>query len=160
VKRIIDGKTYNTDTSTLIARSDYEEINYDEVVIARYAYSLYQTRGGAFFIDTATTTNRKDPRTEEWAEVERHEFGAMTREEAARWVLTGNNVELLHDVFGEPPEAVEEAAPGSTVYLRIPTSLKEQMEAAAVAQKLSVNSWLMRCAEGCIASQKTKELVG
>jgi hypothetical protein len=160
MKRIINGTTYNTDTSTLIARSEYEETNRDDIVIARYAYSLYQTRGAAFFLDTATTTNRKDPRTEEWEEVERHEFQALTQAEAARWVLEGDNVELFHDVFGEPPEAAEETTPGSTVYLRIPTSLKDQMEAASADQKLSVNSWAMRCIERCANLGRVGEGLG
>jgi len=78
----------------------------------------------------------------------------LTRDEAHRWVMEGQ-VELFNDVFGEPPEAGEEAAPGATLYVRVPASLKDQIEAAAAGDKLSVNAWAIRCMEGCVASRLT-----
>jgi hypothetical protein len=44
-KRVIDGKTCNTDTATVVARGKYEDQNgYNS------EGTLYQTRGGAFFL--------------------------------------------------------------------------------------------------------------
>jgi len=48
MKRLIDGVTYNTDTATLLARSDYEgDWNNNKYPVEG---ELFQTRGGAFFI--------------------------------------------------------------------------------------------------------------
>src|SRR4029077_5733190 len=51
MKRIIDGVTYNTDTSTRLAQSEYEtEYSHEEKSCIG---TLYQTRGGAFFVHEA-----------------------------------------------------------------------------------------------------------
>lgn len=148
MKRIIDGVTYNTDTSTVIARAELADDDWATKGGDRMVQTLYQTRGGAFFIHIDTTTVRRSLRDNGWEEVERHEFEAMTRDQAHRWVMEGQ-VELLHDVFGEPPEATEEAAPGATLYIRIPTSLKDRLELLAKQEGLSLNAWTMRCVERC-----------
>jgi predicted HicB family RNase H-like nuclease len=148
MKRIIDGVTYNTDTATVIARAEVVDDEWPKQG-ERRVLTLYQTRGGAFFVHIDTTTMRFSPRDQEWQDDQRHVFEAMTREQAHAWVMDGQ-VELLNDVFGEPPEAAEEAAPGATIYLRIPASLKDQIETAANGDKLSVNAWTMRCIEQCL----------
>jgi predicted HicB family RNase H-like nuclease len=160
VKRIVDGKTYNTDTSMKVARAEYSDDGWDNKTGGDYlVHTLYKTRGGAFFIHTAIKTLRQSLRTFEWEEVDRNEFEALTSKEAERWVMEGNDIELLaEDVFGEPPEAEEEVTPGATVYLRIPSSLKSQIDAAAADTGLSVNAWAMRCMETCITSRKTGTL--
>jgi hypothetical protein len=85
----------------------------------------------------------------EWQERDRHEVIPMTRAQAHDWVMKGD-VELLSDVFGEPPEAAAEpAAPEATIYVRVPLSLKTLIEAKARGDSLSVNSYVIRCLESC-----------
>jgi hypothetical protein len=157
MKRIIDGVTYNTDTATLIARAD-EDYPYDDLTneAARTeALRLYQTRGGAFFLHIHTRTSRRNSERE-WRDIELNEFTPMTADEAQSWVNgTQCQVELLNDVFGEPPEAAAEEVMGATLYIRVPASLKERIDTAAKGQGLSVNAWLMRCTEGCVRQQIT-----
>jgi predicted HicB family RNase H-like nuclease len=62
---------------------------------------------------------------------------------------------IASKVLEEPPEAEEEETPGATLYLRLPASLKEQVEAAAAEDRLSANAWSMRCLESCVALRKT-----
>jgi hypothetical protein len=45
VRRVIDGKTYTTDTSIVVARYIYEDDKGYEVEA-----TVYQTKGGGFFI--------------------------------------------------------------------------------------------------------------
>lgn len=140
MKRIINGVTYNTDTATRVARSEWNVNNDTEAV-----GTLYQTKGGGFFVHIETTEDRGENL------VRKHEFEPMTRDEAQAWVLEGQ-VELLADnVFPEPPEPDAEEAPATTtVYLRIPSSLKQRAEAAAKAGGQSLNSWALRCMERCL----------
>ena len=88
----------------------------------------------------------------------RNEFEALTASEAQHWALSGSHqVELLDEaVFGEPPEAEAEDVPGATLYIRVPATLKAQLDNAAAADKLSLNAWMMRCAENCLASRRAK----
>jgi predicted HicB family RNase H-like nuclease len=158
MKRVIDGVTYNTDTATLIAKAD------DDTELDKYSgepaksleLRLYQTRGGAFFLHMHTETSRANSEGE-WRDIVRDEFEPLTASEAQHWVAkSGYQVEVLNDVFGEPPEAAAEAQPGATLYVRVPASLKEQIEAAAEMEKVSVNAWMMRCAEFCIVSRNQR----
>jgi len=63
--------------------------------------------------------------------------------------MTGD-VEIRHNPFEEPPEAELEQEPSSTIYLRVPSSLKQRLETVAKSDNLSINSWTMRCIERCI----------
>jgi hypothetical protein len=143
MKRIVNGVTYNTDTSTLLAKSRWESDNDDTLG------SLYQTRGGAFFVDMEIS--RK-----EWNESEReyevkvgHTFQPLSPEDAHKWLLTGE-VEVFSNPFEDPPEAAAEAEPGATIYIRVPASLKRRVDHAAEGEKVSGNVWAMRCVERCL----------
>src|SRR5262249_41823964 len=80
---------------------------------------------------------------------ERDEFRPMSAEEAEKWTLTGQ-VEIFGTPFDEPPEAEAEAEPSATIYVRVPTVLKQRVDQAAAGAKLSVNAWAMKCMERCI----------
>ena len=73
----------------------------------------------------------------------------MSAEEAEKWTLTGQ-VEIFGTPFDEPPEAEAEAEPSATIYVRVPTVLKQRVDQAAAEAKLSVNAWAMKCMERCI----------
>lgn len=144
MKRIVNGVTYNTATSTRLAESRWER-DHDETVFG----VLYQTRGGAYFVDEEITR-------QEWNESERatetkvrHSFEPRSPEDAHKWMLEGE-VEIFHNPFDDPPEATAEAEPGATIYIRVPASLKQRVDEAARQNKLSGNVWAMRCVERCL----------
>ncbi len=135
MKRIIEGKTYNTETSTIIATWHGNQS------------ILFVTRGGAFFI-----TKNEDGETY---------FRAVDRDEAEQWARGEMGQVELHnaDIFSEPPEAAAEdpAKPESTIYVRVPQSLKQSADAAAAQSGQSVNAWVMRCIEGCLDQQRQEQ---
>ena len=148
MKRIVNGVTYNTETSTRLAESRWEMD--DE----RKAFgTLYQTRGGAFFVDVEITS-------QEWNELERtaetkvvHTFEPFGPEKAHQWMLEGE-VEIFNNPFEDPPEATDEAEPGATIYIRVPASLKQRVDEAASKASVSANAWAMRCIEGCLQKDR------
>jgi len=81
-KRVINGKTYNTASSTLVARYRYED-DKDYPVNA----SVYQTRGGAFFIVHATEIDRDEP-------LDLH-FEAADRDTLERLVEHADDLEII-----------------------------------------------------------------
>ncbi len=74
--------------------------------------------------------------------------------------MTGET-EVFHNPFEEPPEAEAESEPSATIYVRVPVSLKRRLEQAAVAEKLSGNSWSIRCIERCLSpSEEVRADIG
>ena len=150
MKRIIDGVTYNTDTSAQIGRWNQKADNYNpttkEVI-------LYKTRGGAFFLHEHEEWSFQDDETGEWVTKHNDSFQPLTRQKAHDWMMEGDT-EVLSDEFELPPEATAKEEPEGTIYVRVPQSFKVQVDAAAKQADLSTNAWAMRCMESCLAAAK------
>lgn len=140
-KRIIDGKTYNTETATRVAGCSNMDVPFPPAF--EIAEVLYQTRHGAYF------RYYYDERVDEW-ESAFEGIKPLTPEEARIWMEKNANTELIEKHFGEMPEAGEGE---SRVTFRMPDSLKRKIDAAAAASKQSTNAWLVRCVERCVGEQ-------
>ena len=150
MKRIVNGVTYNTTTSTCIGISRYE----DEAANTKTTETLHQTRGGAFFIHEAVDTKGWNENEREYFYDNKHNFRPLSPEDAHKWYMSGE-VEIVDEsVFQTPPEATAEAEPGATLYVRVPASLKRRIDDAAKAGGMSGNNWAMRCVESCLAEPK------
>jgi predicted HicB family RNase H-like nuclease len=149
MKRIVNGVTYNTDTSTMLARREWSDDGQYTGVPQEGTDTLYQTRGGAFFLHEWEERQRRNE-DEEWVTRQYNNFTPLSAEKAQKWLLSGD-IEVLHNPFDDPPEAAAEEEPAATLYLRIPPSLKRRIDAAAEGEKLSANVWAMRCIERCLA---------
>lgn len=132
-KRIIGGKTYNTETATKVAEvpNPYGATFFDE---------LYQTRHGAYFRYVGD-------------EDEECFLTPLTPPEAQGWMEEKGMIDLIERHFGEQPEA---GAWESRITLRIPDFLKDRIEALATEKGQSLNAWIMRCLETCVACQAEK----
>lgn len=143
MKRIINGVTYNTDTSTPLAKANYEDDDGEVLGI------LYQNRGGAFFLyehGSKAWWNESERQSEVKV---KESFTPMSPEQAHKWIMEGE-VEVLQNPFEDPPEATAEAEPGATIYIRVPATLKRKVDEAAGAAGVSGNMWAMRCIESCL----------
>ncbi len=144
MKRIIDGVTYNTDTSTRLAESEYgATYNLED---CQCEGTLYQTRGGAYFVHEQLNLGYNRELAEEMF---KERFVALSPKGAQDWMMTGE-VEVFHNPFAEPPEAAAETEPGATLYVRVPASLKTRIEEAARNDSSSLNAWALRCMEQCL----------
>lgn len=132
-KRIIDSKTYNTETAARLASAAQR---YDEP--AKFD-ELYQTRHGAYFRYYG-----------DWASSDHNgpleEIQPLTPQQAQIWIEQNASTDLYEKHFGEQPEAGESE---SRITLRVPDRLKNRIEALAEANGKSLNAWMMRCLEGC-----------
>jgi hypothetical protein len=143
MKRIVNGVTYNTDTSTALATSSWEP---DEGEIKA---TLYQTRGGAFYVIEEWSREVWDERERQHETKVTATLEPLSPEKAHEWIMTGK-VEIIKNPFDDPPEAEAEAEPGATIYIRVPASLKRSVDEAAKGAKVSGNVWAMRCVEQCL----------
>lgn len=144
MKRIVNGVTYNTETSTAVAKASWEGNEGEQITGV-----LYQTRGGAFFVDreeTKTVWNEREGKDEERIT---HSFEPLSAEQAHAWMMEGE-VEVYHNPFDEPPEAEAEREAGATIYIRVPSSLKKSVDEAAQREHVSGNVWAMRCVQRCL----------
>lgn len=154
MKRIVDGVTYNTDTSTLVAQGEcWSRYNHEQVPAMGY---LYQTRGGAYFVLEEFEIG-KDENDEP---IMRSKVVPHTAEDAQKWLMTGD-VEVFHNPFEDPPEAAAEQEASATIYVRVPQSLKQRLDAAAKADGASGNAWSIRCIERCLTPhEETRKSLG
>ena len=109
MKRVIDGKTYNTDTSTVVGRYEYKNQNENDVEA-----TVYLNKGGAFFI-----LHQWQVEFEETVR-SKHYMEAVTRAELEALVTDMDNFEIVDDeALQSPPEAGAEPEPGATIYVRV-----------------------------------------
>lgn len=146
IKFLRDGRTYNTATATALAEAEWEPSRYDaRGPNAEAEGTLYQTRGGAFFLITVTRWDEQNA-DDEWTKRETTSCSPMSAEAAQRW-LNENEVRIFHNPFGDAPEAEAEEESKATVYFRVPPALKQQIETNAREAGMSMNEWMVRTVE-------------
>jgi hypothetical protein len=138
MKRVIDGKTYNTDTATLVAKYEYQDHKNNDVEA-----KVFVNNGGALFVLHSWDVENNT----------KHYMEALTRSELDKLVSTMDNIEIIdEEALEAPPEASAEAEPGATIYVRVPSTLKRRVDEAARDAKLSGNAYALRCMEACLKS--------
>jgi hypothetical protein len=147
MKRIVNGRTFNTDTSERIAQKQFEEPVFQSDPI-EWEDTLYETRGGAFFVVHKKTWTDKDE-NDEWVRREKFTFEPMTETEAHNFIMRGET-EVFHNPFEDPPEAEDDEERGATVFVRVSADFKQRIDKAAEKAGLSTNAWALRCFEKCL----------
>ncbi len=135
-KRIIDGRTYNTETSTKIEGWDEDRGPYES------GEHLFQNRFGAFFLYKYRDGFDED----DYRLIE-----PITPDQARVWLEKYRSWEtdLIESLFGEMPEA----GSGEVKYtLRMPESLRDRLAVLAKDNKQSLNAWMVKCLEACAAN--------
>jgi hypothetical protein len=128
MKRIIKGKSYDTETATRLY----------EIFAAEPSdgwHGLYQTTHGEFFeimVDHDGSVMK---------------FGPVADAEAKKLLEKFAN-HLVEQFFGEMPEG---GASERRLIIRVPADLADRLELVAKAQGQSLNAYAMRCFERCLA---------
>lgn len=137
-KRIIGGKTYNTETSTHI------EGRGEDVGPYEWGEHLYQSRHGAFFLYKFQ---------DGMGETDYQTIVPMSPDEAQQWLEEhfSYRPDLIESLFGEMPEAGQSEVKYT---LRLAESLQTRLKAAAKENGQSLNAWMVRCLERCSTSDK------
>jgi len=133
-KRIIDGKTYNTETSTMLGRWEPDDVPVEE--------TLFKTRHGAYFVYVFLDT------------VPDERIMPVEPEAAQKWMEQHCRAELIEAEFGEMPEAGD---PEARITLRIPETLRKRLAVIAEDRNQSLNAWVQRCLERCAAEADTTQ---
>lgn len=140
MKRIIEGRTYNTETATQLGSwSTLNDPNYPPEPYQEAGGALYQTRHGAYFAVSF------DENREAW-EDGHEKLTPLDPQQAQRWAEEHCSTEDIERLFGEQPEAGDAEA---KLTLRMPETLRKRLAGLADARKQSLNAWIVRCLETC-----------
>ena len=160
IKQVIDGKTYNTETARCLATVELMGYRMDER--GRFTTntpkkvgttSLYENRGGAYFLVRDYDPD-VSPEPEVVGQFRIHDRGVipLKRKEALGWAES--KALDLDEMFGRVAEAGDQTG---AILLRVPQTLKLAIEKSAAVAGVSTNTWLMRCAERAIASEREQK---
>jgi hypothetical protein len=76
----------------------------------------------------------------------------VTRKQALAWAEDrGLDADKIEEMFGKVAETSDQTG---AILLRVPQTLKLAIEKSAAVAGVSTNTWLMRCAERAIASER------
>lgn len=145
VKRIIEGKSYNTETATQLA-SWSSTGNPDLAQHPEHGGILFQTRFGAYFVV------RYDEGQDPWDD-NYEKLIPLEPEQALRWAEKHCSADQVEAMFGEMPEAGDAEA---KLTLRMPEVLRKRLVALAETRKQSLNAWIVRCLESCAGAAEKK----
>lgn len=139
VKRIIDGKTYNTETATQLA--SWSSTGNPDTANQPYEHGgiLFQTRFGAYFV--VQYDEGQDPWDDNY-----EKLIPLEPEQAQRWAEKHCSADDVEAIFGEMPEAGDAEA---KLTLRMPDALRKRLVTLAESRKQSLNAWIVRCLESC-----------
>jgi hypothetical protein len=124
-KRIIDGRTYNTETAILLGHWEQEDGLYGEY--------LFKARHGAYFLYVDMM----------W-EIPSLRIMPQTPEEAENWTREHCSAEVYEAEFGHASEAGD---PEARFTMRMPETLRRRIAAIAQTNKQSLNAWVVQCLE-------------
>lgn len=135
VKRIIHGKSYNTETATKIAESARNTLDNDSYNHF-FFNSLYKTRHGTYFIHHGHDLYPEEA-----------DLIPLSAQEAQDWLqkhaATTKSTDLLAPAAKTNPE--------SRFTLRMPDQLKQRIDEAASTHRQSTNAWIIRCLENALS---------
>lgn len=137
-KRIISGKSYNTETATKLGGWEDNDEGFMQ------GADLYQNRLGAFFLHKFQ---------DDGPDGAEEKIEPYTPEQAREWLegYQSQDADLIESLFGKMPEA---GSNESKFTLRIPDNLRERLAARARANGQSLNAWMVRCLENCAAPEE------
>ena len=163
IKQVIDGKTYNTETARCLATVELMGYRMDER--GRFTTntpkkvgttSLYENRGGAYFLVRDYDPD-VSPEPEVVGQFRIHDRGVipLKRKEALGWAESkALDSDKIEEMFGKVAEDSDQTG---AILLRVPQTLKLAIEKSAAVAGVSTNTWLMRCAERAIASEREQK---
>lgn len=140
VKRVIDGKAYNTDTAELLARCQESAGPNERQEQDR---RIYRTRGGSYFetwLDDGMAM-QLEPLSRDKAKAILS--GLDEQHKGLSFKIIGNTDDLIQKETTDDDADDQQAV----IFFRVSKSLKSVIETKAREDSLSVNSWLLRRVE-------------
>ena len=142
MKKIINGKVYDTDTAKKVASwySSYARNDFHY-----YEEELYQKKTGEFFLHGEGNAASKYSRScgqNEWCGSEK--IMPMTFKEAQEWAEDHLDGDEYCEIFGEPDEDAEDVTLGLNVSAAAAAKLKTEAAKLGIPQGKLLEQWIMK----------------
>jgi hypothetical protein len=133
MKKIVDGKLYDTETAKSVAKWQW---SHDD---GQDDSTLYANKNGAYFTVDKTAFGGE-------REFEPH-LTPLTREQVQNRLLYAEKLEVFdEDRLPLPPEATpEDIEPTATICVPVPMSLKRRVEVAALRSGQGITALTIQC---------------
>jgi len=143
MKRIIKGRTYNTETSDIVYSDMYAHHFFDIDRNSNFR-ALLKTRNGAFYLLEKYMPDQEYTRSEEWG-IEAVHFEPISEHKALKWLeievkSEDLKVKIIERYLGVMPDAGDK---GHKLTIRLSKSLKDLIEYKAKVSNKSINSWVV-----------------
>ena len=136
MKRIIGGRTYNTETAKLITEYSHGYPG-DE---GYYCERLYSTARKAFFLACeGGARSHYAYEFRDWRYRASDDIIRLTDEEVFRWLEDHERTSEIEDLFGEQPEAGDGTV---MLCLRVTEEVERRAARAAARSGTNIQSWL------------------
>jgi hypothetical protein len=146
MKRIINGRTYDTDNANLVAENTQHDSRGQTVRSA-----LYRAHDGVFFaVDEIEREHRNNG---DWHARKSYEWEVVGDAGDARRFCEKRCLTIFENIEDVLPEAHFDHQSGVTISMQLPTSLRSQMMAESRKQNISLNAFALRCVERGLANQ-------
>jgi hypothetical protein len=161
---MINGHAYNTEAATLVARR-VQRVQMDGVLVGGVAceeadivQEFYVTRPGEFFCLEMWNVLIDDPNSSGLMRQPKNEhITPISRQELELNLAKAEGLEMFSEAAVDA--AAQAMAVGSIVHLRVPTSLRLRVEAAAKKAKLSSNDYVVRCLESRLREADAQDVL-
>jgi hypothetical protein len=142
VKRIINGFSFNTETSTIVAKYGFQD-HPDPAIGLWNDAVIRKTRAGAFF-EVYSWTERGQ---------RQHHFRALTRDTLDRLITETPDLKIIDQAaIDEAPEVAAESRTAATIFVRVPADLKRRLDAGARREGKSTNAYALKLFERALES--------
>lgn len=145
MKRIINGKTYDTDIATLVAENTQHD-NRGQTV----GTTLYQANDGVFF--AVDEIEREHRHNGDWHARKSYEWEVVGDAGDARRFCEKRGLTIFENIDDVLPEASFDQFAGN-ISVQLPSSLRHMMMAESKKQNLSLSAFTLRCVERGLANQ-------
>ena len=144
MKKVINGKVYDTDKAELIATADHDNIKHGYTKDAPYeTQSLYRKKTGEFFLYAPNgSTQMHNIRQHEYKSY--GGFFPLTYEDAKIWAERELTAEKWEEIFGDP----EDDDSRVSLNLSMSASEADTIKKAAAQAGITVSAYIVhRCVE-------------
>lgn len=141
MKKIINGKLYNTETAKALG---YHEPNPYQSDFHWYRETLYQKKTGEFFLygeGNAASPYSKSCGQNEWCGSEK--IQPLTYREAMEWAEKHLDGDEYIAIFGDPDEDSENVTLGIQVSAAAAAKLKREAAKNGITQSAQLERWIM-----------------
>ena len=145
MKRIINGKTYDTNTATRVAENTQHDNRGQAVRTA-----LYQANDAVFF--AVEEIEREHRNNGDWHARTSYEWQVVGDAGDARRFCEKRGLTIFANIEDVLPEASFDQSAG-TISMQLPSALRSTMKAESKKANLCLNAFALRCVERGLTSQ-------